>query len=1075
MLAQDGTISGTVTDGQTGDPLPGATVQVQELGIGSATDVDGNYELSVPEGDHVVTASFVGYNPTEKTVTVTAGETTSVDFALAPRTEELDEIVVTALGIEEEERSLGYASQDVSGEEIAEAAEQNVTNALLGKVAGVQINQSNGQAGGSSRIVIRGNNSYVGGGNSPLIVVDGQPISNAEDDNPIGPDVFTGGTSNRLLDIDPNSIESLNVLKGASATALYGSRAANGAIIITTKSGSGAEGVRASFTTSGGFNDVIIDGYQDRFLQGTSECYTNGVREENGGYAEFGDPNSQRCFDEVGGPGTGGVTQIGRSFGPARDAVSQAVLDSIGQPQIFDPREDFYENGTNIENSLTISGSGDFGNANLTVSDARNQGIVPTNFLNRTSVQGKYTADLSEKMTVQLSSNYTETNRRFMLEANGPNSFQWSLQNVPISFDITETTYPDGTQRTYNTGSRDNPLWLSERINLLTDVDRFIGNANVSYDILPWLEVRERIGVDTYSQNFQSQIADQTAAEPGGSTADQQLERREINSDLTVTAKRNITEDLGMTLLVGNNISKRTVNANTIEAVGTGIPGFYNISVYDNTTPTQFREEQVLIGAYSRLSLNYRDYAYLQVSARNDWSSTLPLDENSYFYPGVSGSFVFTEAFSDTFEDTFLSFGKIRASLAQVGSDTGPYELVTVFPQADVGDGVRGDITFPFRDQNSFLQDFARANPDLKPEISTEYELGTDLRFFNNRATLDFTFYNKLTRDQIFSVPQSAASGFSSQVRNAGEIRNKGFEVLLSGTPLEVGDFTWDLSVNWSKNTTTVEELSEGVESIFLFGFTSIQVRAETGEDGYGIIFGSRYLRNGEISEDTPVTINGQQRTSPVEGFGDDALIITADGTPLEADSPGSIGNVQPDWTGGLRSTFSFKGLTLTQQWEISQGGDILNFDNYYVQATGNIDQTLDRGSEEIIDGIRQSDGQRNEGENAVGYERDEAWFRGTSADTDRFVFERYVEDASYVKLRELTLAYRFTLPEGLSNRSGLDNVRFALTGRNLLTFSDFTYGDPAGSLDGAGNGQGFYHGVTPTSRQYRASLTLGF
>jgi len=213
VLAQDGTISGTVTDGQTGDPLPGATVQVQELGIGSATDVDGNYELSVPEGEHLVTASFVGYNPTEKTVTVTAGETTSVDFALAPRTEELDEIVVTALGIEEEERSLGYASQDVSGEEIAEAAEQNVTNALLGKVAGVQINQSNGQAGGSSRIVIRGNNSYVGGGNSPLIVVDGQPISNAEDDNPIGPDVFTGGTSNRLLDIDPNSIESLNVLK----------------------------------------------------------------------------------------------------------------------------------------------------------------------------------------------------------------------------------------------------------------------------------------------------------------------------------------------------------------------------------------------------------------------------------------------------------------------------------------------------------------------------------------------------------------------------------------------------------------------------------------------------------------------------------------------------------------------------------------------------------------------------------------------------------------------------------------------------------------------------------------------
>lgn len=1074
VLAQDGTISGTVTDGQTGDPLPGATVQVQELGIGSATDVDGNYELSVPEGEHLVTASFVGYNPTEKTVTVTAGETTSVDFALAPRTEELDEIVVTALGIEEEERSLGYASEEVSGEELAESAEPNITNSLLGRVAGVQINQATGQAGGASRITIRGNNSYQEGGNSPLIVVDGQPISNAAEDNPTGPTVFTGGTSNRLLDIDPNAIESVNVLKGASATALYGSRAANGAIIITTKGGEGTRGFRATFTTGFGVNDAIIEGYQDRFAQGLGGCYMNGVRfGEEGAYSELGDLGSPDCIDyavsNFGAP-LPTATRTSSSWGPSINNFSQATLDSVGRPQTYDPREDFYRTGTQLENSLTVSGSGEFGNLSLTVSDTRNEGIVPTNELNRTSAQAKFASDLTDKLRVQLSSQYTETARNYVLEANGRRAFQWGLQPAPITYDISRLRYDDGTPRNY-TSTRDNPLFLVNNQDYATDVNRFIGNVNVSYKPVDWITIRERIGVDQYSYVFKERYNENTAAEPTGATLDQNITRQEVNSDFTVQMKRGITEDLSIDFLVGNNISRRVFGTNYVEGTDLGIPNFYNITTVGTTTPTQISEEQVLIGAFSRGTLNYNDYAYLTISARNDWSSTLPLDNNSYFYPSVSTSFVFTEAFSDTFEDTFLDFGKVRASIAQVGSDTGPYQTVTPYFRAAPGDGVRGEIAFPFRGVNSFGESILRRNPDLKPEISTEWEIGTNVRMFGNRATVDVAYYDKSTRDQIFEVPQSAATGFDSQIRNAGEIRNRGVELLLSGTPLEVGDFTWDLSLNWSKRTTTVEELADGVESIFLFGFTSIQIRAETGKDGYGVIFGSRYLRNGDISEDLSVVIDGQERTSPVEGFGDDALLVSANGVPLENPSPGKIGNVQPDWQGGLRSTFSFKGLSLTQQWEMSQGGDILNFDRYYNEATGSFQGTVARNSERVYEGIQVSDGSANE----VGLERTQQFYDGSSATTQRFVFERFVEDASYVKLRELTLAYRFNLPDGLSSRSGLENIRFAVTGRNLLTFSDFSYGDPVGSLAGSGNGQGFYHGVTPSARQYRASLTLGF
>ncbi|WP_103029696.1 SusC/RagA family TonB-linked outer membrane protein [Salinibacter altiplanensis] len=1067
--AQQGTVTGTVTEAESGSPLPGATVQIVDEGTGAATDSDGRYRITgVPAGERTLQVSFVGYQEQERSVNIPAGGTARVNFQLRTSQAELDEVVVTALGIEQEERSLGYASSEVDGAEIEGAGEANLTNALSGKTAGLDISQSSGQPGSGTRITLRGNNSYQAGGNQPLIILDGVRISNASDDNPTGPGVFTGGTANRLADLDPNSIKSVNVLKGASAAALYGQQASNGAIIIETKDGSGTDGIEASYTVSAGYDDAIIDGFQDEYLQGTQGCYQNGVRNgREGAYSELGDPNSGECFD-VGGPDQSSNTQTAQSWGPHKDSLSTAVLDSIGQPNTVDPREQFFEDGTQLENSLTVSGQGDFGTASVTVTDTRNDGIVPSTKFNKTSISANYSADLSEKFSADVSAQYTETRRDFMLEANGPNSYQWALQSAPINFDLEPARFEDGTNRSFSGGSRDNPLFTTDALNLASDVDRFIGAATFTYQPIEWLTLKERIGVDRYDDNRKEKINAGTSAEPNGSTFDQTIRRRQIDSDFTVTADRQVTDDLNVNFLVGNNIRKRTFNS--LEVIGTDINvrDFFNISNFNTLDRGQFQNEEVLIGAYGDLSLNYNDYAYLSITGRNDWSSTLPEENRSFFYPSANLSFIFTEALSGAFEEVPISFGRVRLSASQVGNDTDPFQLRTTFGQSGSGDGVRGNITFPFNGVNAFQQEDTRANPNLEPASTTEYEAGLDLRFFGGRANISTTYYNKSTTDQIFDVPASDATGFPSQSRNAGEIVNRGWEIEADGTALQIGDFSWDIGANWTKNTTEIKELAPGVSNIFLFGFTTIQIRAETGEDGYGIIFARGFRRNGDISPDNPLPLpGGSQRTEPYEGFGDDAKLIGPDGQGLLSAGPKNIGNVQPDWQGGFNTSISWKGLSVSTQWEYSQGGEILNFDRFYMEGNGTHEATANRGEEITRDGIQIATGESNE----TSVVRDQEFFTGPANSN----FERFVEDASYLKLRQASISYQFQIPQRIGRISGLETVRVGATGRNLITFSDFSMGDPAGSLAGTGNGQGFYHGVTPSTRTYRFSVRLGF
>ncbi len=620
---------------------------------------------------------------------------------------------------------------------------------------------------------------------------------------------------------------------------------------------------------------------------------------------------------------------------------------------------------------------------------------------------------------------------------NGSLSYLYSLNATPISYDITNYQNPDGSQNMAST-AWNNPLWLVHNNGYNSNVDRIIANTKATYDIYPWLNVSERLGIDTYGDTRKGETNIGTVrATPG--MYDQKITRTEINSDFVVQVNRDFSQDFSFSALAGNNINTRSYDSQVQVGTGLNIPDFFNISNANTVTASQYQEKVRLVSLYSQLIFGFRDYAYLTLTARNDWSSTLPTSNNSYFYPSASFSFVFTDALGMK-DNPWLSYGKLRLSVAQIGNDAPVYSLTTNYIQANPGDGVRGNINYPYNGVNGYLLNNVLGNPTLKPEISTSYEGGLDLRFFKGRARVDFSYYNRETKNQIFSVPVSATTGYVSKLANAGVIRNKGVEITLSGTPLQTKDFQWDLTANFSKNQTDVVKLADGVENIFLAGFVDPQIRIMPGKNGYGVIWGTRYERNAK----------GQ-------------MMIDDQGYPILASDLGPIGNVQPDWIANLRTSFSYKGISVSALFNMRQGGQILNFDKYYTIYYGTAIETANRGSSYIWPGVNANTGAKN----TTSIVRDEAYYRGFYTNAD----ENLVEDGGFVKLKELSLSY--SLPRSIVSKTPFQGITVSGIGRNLWIHTKFTYGDPEGNLLGSGNAQGFYHEVTPNTRSYSVSIRV--
>lgn len=923
--------------------------------------------------------------------------------------------------------------ETIKGEGLVTARETNLVNSLAGKFSGVQITSSGGQVGASSRIVIRGVSSMLGN-NQPLFVIDGVPVDNSmtfgggqNDGNGGGngdSPLFYGGTANRAVDIDPANIENVSILKGASATALYGTRAANGVVLITTKSGSRASKPRFSY----GFN---IGGSEAR-LPELQKTYAQGV---DGRFI----PNNSS------------------SWGPRIDTLTL----NGERASAYDNAKEFFKSGRTIDHNFSIAGGTDKSNYFVSYSNKTEEGIVINNDLVRNNFLVKFSSQLSDKLEAITSVNYINTKLNNVTEGNGRASYIWMVYGAPPSYNLRgngpkDYLNPNGTQRLFRTNFN-NPYFVVDNNGMESNVNRFLPNLTLNYKITDWLTLTNRLGADVYTdERFYKEAIGTFGDFLGGRVYEDVITYNQVNNDVILQATKRFG-DFGLSALIGSQVNDIRTKRTYTQGVSLDIPGFYNLSNASVITASTRLTQQRLIGVYSQVSADYKNMAFITATARNDWSSTLPIDNNSFFYPSISGSLVLTDAVPALRDNALLSFAKVRVGWAQIGNGTDPYNTQEqLFFQSAIGDGQRGNITSPYNGQNGFTLGNVIGNPNLKPERTNEIETGVEMQFFGDRVRVEASYYNRLSKDQIFAAPVAGSSGANSRIVNAGSIRNEGLELMLNFSPIRTASFDWNIHLTYTKNVNTVEELTDGVENIRLGGFTSPGIYIVR-DQGYGVIWGSRYKRN----EQGQLIIDGDQN-SPRYGL------------PKELDENlGVIGNTIPDWLGGIRNTFSYNNekigrLALTAVVDIRQGGDILNLDNFYMNFWGVSGATEDRtGDSKIVyPGVIEGTNQVNNIEVPL----NQNYWRNNWGLAE----EEWVEDGSFVRLREVTFTYG--LPTGLVKKTPFQDVNLSFTGRNLiLRAPNFSGSDPETSLYGSANGQGFYNFITPGTIGWNAALNVTF
>ncbi|HKK47171.1 MAG TPA: SusC/RagA family TonB-linked outer membrane protein [Balneolaceae bacterium] len=1015
-FAQQRTISGTVTDAQNGDPLPGVNVVVSGTTTGTSTGAEGHYELSVPSGADTLAFSFIGYKERKEAI----NKRSVINVKLKPSVKNLNDVVVTAFGVKQKKRRVGYSVQEVQSKDIENAKQENLVNALDGKISGVRISSTGGAPGQSSRIVIRGITSLdPGADNQPLFVVDGVPISNSTMPGVQGSGAFT--FSNGVADINPEDIKSVSVLKGPAASALYGIRAANGAVVIETKGGQSGE-TRASFSSSVGFEKISkFPDLQKQYMAGW-----------------YGDPNYKSYPFPF------------HAWGPKADTVADA--------RFYDNNRNYFGfdgPGRKIENNLTVSGGSDKSTFYVSASNLNHKGVAPNSQWDRSTVKVSGSVDFTDNLTVKASANYAKSNAtRLPVDAQ-----LGQLIYYPTSIDVTHYKKPDGTMYSY-TPWLDNPLYVAYNHNMKADKDRLIGNVSLDYNIADWATITYRLGSDLTNdirkevlpgpQGIEGELALSSLGMIQRST----LTNREITSTLRVNFDRQITKDLHASLSVGNDIFDSKYNRLTATGTDFGVPNFYDLSNTSQVSTSENQQQKRIVGAYGDLKVDYRDMLYLNVTGRNDWSSTLPKDNRSFFYPSASLGFVFSDALN---LPDFMTYGKLRASWAQVGKDAPAYATGITYGSQK------------FAGQTMVSKNDQLGDPNLKPEMTTSVEFGLDLRFLNNRLGIDATWYKSNSKDQIIPVPISNVTGYTKFLTNAGEIQNKGIELTVKATPVQNDNFQWDINTNFTKNKNSVVSIKQGIKTITLFGSSYSyggrlieQLRAGY---PYGNILGTSYKRYyANPADEDPVKINT-----------DHPILIGSDGFPERNTTYRIIGNATPDWTAGITNTFSYKNVSLSFLVDIKKGGDLYNQPAAFYAAQGTLPITVHRDETKVFNGVL-ADGTKNTKEvylgqgmhNGVDY--GDGYYRNVY----RKVASNFVEDASWVRLRNLSISY--SLPHKWVDGTLLRSASITFTGNNLWLYTPYSGFDPESSQFGAGsNTQGFQGLRTPATKSYTLGIDLKF
>lgn len=1037
MMAQRA-VSGTVSD-PDGEGLIGASILVKGTATGTVTDVDGSFSINVPTDATTLVVSYTGFATQE----VKIGASNVLDIVMRESALDLSEVVVTAIGLEANRARLGYSVQNLESEDIINSQETNIVNGLNSKVAGVSVTSSSGSPGASANIRIRGATSITGD-NQPLFVIDGVPIDNSEFGNAVdGVD-----QSNRAIDINPNDIESMTVLKGPAATSLYGVRAANGVVVITTKSGQAGK-PRVSFTSSYRLDQVNkMPELQSSFAQG----------QPIGGVPRWRGPDTGEGFSW--GPAISDLEFDGSDYPYDQNGRLVPTGQGNGMPAQAYDQNDFFRTGNTQDVNLSVQGGNGIVNYFVSAGRLASNGIVPNATFERNSVRVKLDANLTDKLTLTGSANYVNSGGfRVQRGSNLRGVMLGLLRNTP-TFDMGNgksgqdaaddpATYilPDGRQRSYRAGIYDNPYWTANKNPSTDDVNRIIGYAGLRYELLDWLTVQYKLGIDNYSDRRNGAI-DIIPGRIAGSVTQDIITSNDLNSDFLLLIDKDISESINFGATIGHNYF--STEEITQSAVGNTLasPDFYHISNATDVQAFETINARKLIGAFADVSLAYENYLFLNGTFRNDWSSTLPEGNNTFQSWSTSLGFAFTEAFGLQNND-LMPYGKLRVSYGSVGNDAPLYATQNYFnAAAATGDGFITGITFPAFGVNAFERDIQLGNDILTPETTTTFEIGGEFKFLRGRVGLDITYYNSESVDQIIPVTLSATTGFTNAILNAGRVTNEGVEIVLTATPVRSRDFSWDITANFTHYENVVEELIEDVDNIFLAGFTSTSSEAVAGMP-FGAIYGDGFQYDDN-----------------------DNLLIGADGWPLVAPSKRALGDPNPDFQLGLRNTFSFKGLSLSALLDVRQGGDVwcgtCGIMDYFGTSQLSADE---RGDVVVFDGLL-PDGKQNDiavpladPTSGLGsYYRVRYGFGG--------ITEMSVYDASWVRLRELSLSYTF--PKTMFGGK-IDNLSLTLTGRNVFLITDYPGIDPETNLTGASNGIGLDYFNMPNTKSYAATLRANF
>ncbi|WP_372937417.1 SusC/RagA family TonB-linked outer membrane protein [Seonamhaeicola sp.] len=1039
LQAQEVQITGVVTSAEDDQPIPGVTIIVLGTNNGTATDFDGNYSLSANTGD-VIQYSYIGY--TKQTVTV--GANTNYNIKLVESVEALDEIVVTALGISREEQSLGYAISKVDGEGLAEIKSINAVNALSGKVAGVDIAQPNTGAGGSSKVIIRGNTKF-NGTNQPLYVIDGVPMDN----NTMGQAGQYGGQDlgDGISSINPDDIETMSVLKGPAAAALYGSRGGNGVILITTKSfkDDSKSKFNVDFTTNLTFDQVVgeYDDVQHIYGQGIGTPPKD-IGDATGMWSWGGKMDPDLQFISFDG-------QI-RDYGLKKNHIKS-----------------FFRTGYTAQNTIALSGGNQAANFRFSVSDVNTEDIVPNSGLHRNNFSLRGTMKMWDKLSVDAKVNYTfeDVDNRPYLGYSGANT-ALALLGLPGNIDqewLKESVVDEnGDYVFWNSSTRIiNPYFSLYHMKNESKKNRMLGYASLTYEFNDWLNFKFKSGVDTFTYDYYNFSPLTTPLAEWGEMSKIDSKTLESNTEFLLSANKELNDNWTIGGSLGGNLMSFENETTTILGKNQGAAGVISINNYNEFVIDRDNPKKQVRSLYGFANVGFKDYLFVDITGRQDWSSTLKKGNNGYFYPSFTGAFVATKAI-EKLKGKVLSYAKLRASYAEVGGDTDPYAYNTFFDYPYSSNGTNfstvNDITY---------------YTDINPSRTKGYEFGLDAKLLNWRVGLDVTYYNQTTYDEIMNIPISNSNGFESASINAGEINNKGWEVMLNIVPIKSENARWDLTFNFANNENKIVKLHEDAktQTIARADWISSLITAEEG-GSYGDIVGYDF-----------------KRTS------DGIPIIGSNGLPLRSDEQITLGNGQYKFTGGITNTIQYKGFKLRALIQVKSGADILSMTNQklYQQGAhiGTVEGRDDWAQSEAARedaGVLSSDWVATGGYLAYGVIEDGVDTEGNTVyrQNDIYVDPRdywgnianahitkpFVYDASYVKLREMSLSYTLG-PEALKKFKFVKGLTVSVIGRNLwLIHSNVPNIDPESTYS-ISNGQGYEYGSLPQRKSYGFNLTAKF